>query len=277
VLEGRHRPCVEDEGTVCETRPAAGSEIGPGETVTLIISSGSQPVKVPEVTGDAFEDALEELQDAGFDVAQRTEEDADEEPGTVLSQDPEGGEKAAPGTTVTLTVAGEPEGSGESPSPDPEETGGIEDPEETQSPDPEETEPEALDVPDVTDRLYDEAEQTLIDAGFTVERVEAEESSGLEPDTVISQDPAGGQLPPGGLVTLTVEPPLEEVAVPDVSGYSYADAEQILSDAGLYPLPQSYPDPAYGCEPTDIVDYTSPGAGETVYEGDSVDVYCPSE
>jgi serine/threonine-protein kinase len=270
VVEGSRRPCVEKEGTVCVTAPAPGRTIDPGETVTLIISSGSQPVQVPDVTGDAFEDALAELQREGFDVAQETEETAEEAPGTVLGQDPKGGKKARPGTVVTLTVAGQP---GPSPTPDPEETEPT-DPEESPDPDPEETEPEALEVPDVTGLLYDDAEQRLEDDGFRAERVESTESAGYEPDTVISQDPAEGQLPPGSLVTLTVEPPVEEIHVPDVSGRMYGDAAWTIEDAGLVPLPYSYPAQDLGCRDTDVVDYTTPAAGETVQEGDYVELYC---
>ncbi|MGP3970866.1 Stk1 family PASTA domain-containing Ser/Thr kinase [Streptomyces sp. 6N223] len=275
VVEGSRRPCVEEEGTVCATTPAAGSRIDPGGTVTLIISSGSRPVKVPDVTGDAFEDALTELQAAGFDVDQDTEETPDEEPGTVLGQDPEGGKKARPGTVVTLTVAGQPGGSGPdpSPTPGPEETEPA-DPDESQSPDPGETEPEALDVPDVTGLSYDDAEQRLSDVGLAADRVVSTESWGYEPDTVISQDPAGGRLPPGGLVTLTVEPPVEEVHVPDVSGRMYGDAAWAIEDAGLVPLPYSYPAQDLGCRDTDVVDYSTPGAGETVQKGDYVELYC---
>jgi eukaryotic-like serine/threonine-protein kinase len=279
VVEGSRRPCVHKEGMVCVTNPSPGSAISPGETVTLIISSGSHPVEVPDVTGDAFEDALTELQEAGFDVAQETEETTEEEPGTVLGQDPEGGQKARPGTVVTLTVAGQPGGTDPSATPGPDETEGPQDPDPTQEPpDPDDTEEpeEQLDVPDVTGMLYDEAEQTLTDAGFTVERVESTESWGYEPDTVISQDPADGQLPAGGLVTLTVEPPTTEVTVPDVSGWTYEEAERELYEAGLYAAPQSTPDPTYGCSLDSIVEYTTPAAGETVDEGEYVDVYCAS-
>jgi eukaryotic-like serine/threonine-protein kinase len=108
VRRDESRPCQEEEGTVCTTNPGPGAEIDPGDTVRLIMSSGAEPVEVPDVTGDAFEDALEELQEAGLDVAQEPEENAEEEPGTVLWQDPEGGSEAEPGETVTLTVAEAP-------------------------------------------------------------------------------------------------------------------------------------------------------------------------
>ncbi len=268
VAEGDSRPCPENRGLVCATTPGEGEEIAEGETVTLVLSAGRAPVQVPDVVGDAFADALTALQEAGFRVAQETDDDSDQAAGTVLDQDPPGGEEAAPGTTVTLTVAGET-------APDPSADQTPED-DQTEEPDPP-TDPELVEVPDVTGLLYADAEVELEAAGFIVGRWEAVESQGVEPDTVLVQDPPGGSsLEPGGVVTLTVEPPLAEVVVPDVAGLSYQDAEQQLIDAGLDPSPVSYPDPLAGCEPEDLIDHTSPGAGETVTEGDSIDLVCSS-
>ncbi|MDT0344826.1 Stk1 family PASTA domain-containing Ser/Thr kinase [Streptomyces litchfieldiae] len=263
IAEGGSKSCAEDEGTVCETSPAAGEEIDQGQTVTLIMSSGSEPIEVPDVTGDPFQEALTELQDAGFRVAQETEEDADAEPGTVLEQDPGGGEEATPGDTITLTVAAEPETPAD-PTPDPDPTDGPDEP----------TDPLTVAVPDVTGRPYDEAEQTLTDAGFAVWWQEAAESTGATPGTVITQDPAGGLLEPGGVVTLTVEPAPVGIEIPDVSGLTYDQAHSIIQGAGFRPLPSSYPDPDLGCQPHDTIGYTVPAAGETAAEGESVYLNC---
>ncbi|MEO3752863.1 Stk1 family PASTA domain-containing Ser/Thr kinase [Streptomyces sp. B6B3] len=268
VDEKDRRPCPEDRGTVCATTPGEGEEIAEGGTVSLVVSEGRAPVEVPDVVGDAFADALDTLQEAGFRVAQETDDDTDQAAGTVLDQDPPGGRKAEPGTTVTLTVAGE---AAPDPGPDP-----TPDDDQTDEPDPP-TDPETVEVPDVTGLFYAEAEAQLIAAGFTVDRWEDVETHGVEPDTVVAQDPPGGtQLEPGGVVTLTVEPPLAEIVVPDVAGLTYEEAEETLIIAGLSTLPASSPDPTAGCEPDDTVLHTSPPAGSTATEGDHVEIVCDS-
>lgn len=40
----------------------------PGDTVTLVVSSGPAPIEVPDVLGDSIVDAVNELRDAGFSV-----------------------------------------------------------------------------------------------------------------------------------------------------------------------------------------------------------------
>ncbi|MGP4113807.1 Stk1 family PASTA domain-containing Ser/Thr kinase [Streptomyces sp. 4N509B] len=278
--EGASRPCPVPEGRVCATDPAAGTDVEAGSTLTLVLSAGSRPVRVPDVVGDDVESATAELWDAGFEVAREAapaEVSATAEPGTVVDQDPPGGRTREPGTTVTLTVAGPPEESA-SATPEPSATeeadGEEETDEESPDPSPSDEEPQQVPVPDVTGLPYEDAERTLREAGLTAERVTATEPTGAAPDTVIAQDPADGTLPPGGLVTLTVEPAVAEVEVPTVDGLSYADAEQQLTDAGLVPLPENLDDPSAGCAPQDVVDSTDPAGGTTLPEGETVTVFC---
>src|SRR5690606_39195390 len=111
VTEGESRTCDDvEEGRVCETDPPAGESISRGDTVELIISAGPEAVEVPDVVGQSYEEAEAALEEAGLSVEREEQETTEEEPGTVLEQDPAAGEEAAPGDTVTLTVAVEPEG-----------------------------------------------------------------------------------------------------------------------------------------------------------------------
>ncbi len=75
-----------------------------GFLIWFFFLRGDDGVRVPGVTGDQVTAATLELQRAGFDVdVERTENPAPE--GTVLEQDPRGGERAEEGSTVTLSVS----------------------------------------------------------------------------------------------------------------------------------------------------------------------------
>ncbi len=94
------------EGLVIDTNPPAGTPLAPGETVTVIVSSGPADVVVPDVEGQTEDDAREALEDAGFEVQVQTQPLApgDDRDGTVIEQSPAGGSEAPPGSTVTITV-----------------------------------------------------------------------------------------------------------------------------------------------------------------------------
>ncbi|WP_336646229.1 Stk1 family PASTA domain-containing Ser/Thr kinase [Microbacterium sp. USHLN186] len=79
----------------------------PGDTVTLTVSKGPQPLPIPDVKGDTVRVAVEKLQNAGFKV-NATIEDVEIPLGgkywdiySVCGYDPTG--SAARGTTITLT------------------------------------------------------------------------------------------------------------------------------------------------------------------------------
>ncbi|WP_404819515.1 Stk1 family PASTA domain-containing Ser/Thr kinase [Streptomyces marincola] len=256
VAEGGSRPCEAAEDTVCVTSPAAGTEIGPGGLVTLIMSSGSESVEVPDVVGDPVDRAREELEALGLDVVEEPQPtDTDVPVGTVLAQDPGRHAEVEPGSTVTLTVRAEAP---------PEE-------------------PQTAPVPDVTGLPFEEAEAALVAAGFQTGRQDA---PGAAPaGEVTGTSPAGGtQHPVGGMVTLLVstgpqegeEPPAEggPVRIPDVSGRPFAEADAALKALGLDTMPSSYPDDAQGCLPEDAVRYTEPPAGESVEPGGRVYLNC---
>lgn len=57
-----------DKGLVISQTPDTGTNVGPGATVTLTVSSGPPEVDVPDVVGDSVRDARKELEDAGFEV-----------------------------------------------------------------------------------------------------------------------------------------------------------------------------------------------------------------
>ncbi len=57
-----------DEGEVVGQDPEAGVTAGPGDTVTIAVSSGAEKIEIPDVTGFKVKDAEKELKDRGFEV-----------------------------------------------------------------------------------------------------------------------------------------------------------------------------------------------------------------
>lgn len=87
-----------EEGTVISQSPDTGTNVGPGATVTLTVSSGPPEVDVPDVVGESIRDARKELEDAGFEV----EVDRIFGSRTIGHQSHTG--TAPEGTTITITA-----------------------------------------------------------------------------------------------------------------------------------------------------------------------------
>jgi beta-lactam-binding protein with PASTA domain len=156
---------------VITTRPSAGTELDRGATVTLVVSSGKERVDVPQVTDLQVDEARNRLENAGFQVSVNEQESQDQDPGTVLAQNPSAGTQATKGSTVTLTVA---------------------------------KEPSQVDVPDVTGDSESDATDELSGAGFRV-RIESEPVDTPDQDGIVQdQSPKKGQAKKGSPVTLTV-------------------------------------------------------------------------
>ena len=161
----------EGEGTVIAQFPTPGARVRKGSTVQINVSRGLQPVGVPSVVGEPYENAASRLQAAGFAIARR-DVDSDQPKGNVVSQDPAGGSSAARGATVTLSVSKGPKTSA---------------------------------IPDVTSQDEEAARAALERSGFEVV-VEDEQTTDPGSDgLVLSQDPEGGtQAKPGTTVTIVV-------------------------------------------------------------------------
>lgn len=132
----------------------------------VLMNKGTE---VPDVVGMAQEEAVAELEDADFTVTVHTEP-SEQEPGTVVAQDPDGGDEVDDPGEVTITVAVAP-------------TVVV----------------PTLDGFNVTDALL-----ALQAAGLDV-NINVESSSFVAKDVVIRTTPAGGsEIEPGGTVAVTV-------------------------------------------------------------------------
>jgi serine/threonine-protein kinase len=173
-----------DKGRVISTSPQENSQLEKGRTVVLVVSEGREQVGVPDVVGKKEAEARSTLEGAGLRAEVSEEESEDEDPGTVLRQDPADG-RVDKGSAVKLVVA---------------------------------KAPAEVDVPDVVDQERDAARQALRDAGFEV-RVREDTVETIDQDgVVVDQDPAGGEKRrKGSRVTIVVgkfEPPLNPEPTP---------------------------------------------------------------
>jgi serine/threonine-protein kinase len=158
-----------DKGNVIDTSPAAGTLVERGTQVTMRVSKGAERVQVPDVTNDTEENARSAIEGAGLRVGKVTEEESEEEPGTVLSQSPAAGKRVAKNSAVDLTVA------------------------------------KGVEIPDVVDETEDDATQTLEDEGFEVRVRERTATTDDDVGIVLEQRPAAGEeRAKGSTVTIIV-------------------------------------------------------------------------
>jgi serine/threonine-protein kinase len=147
-----------DEGDAIRTNPQGGTSAEVGSRVLLFVSTGPQEVEVPDVIDLERESAEATLNRAGLGFTIR-EQESDQDPGTVIAQDPVGGTVVDKGSRVQLTVA---------------------------------KEPETVDVPNVVGFSRESAEDALRDVGLRPVVVEQETDDATEVDQVLSQSPGPG-------------------------------------------------------------------------------------
>jgi serine/threonine-protein kinase len=158
-------------GSVIRTIPGAGEKADQGSEVTIVVSKGTQPVTVPDVTGQSRDAATSTLQTAGFKVNAVEQESSATSPGNVLSENPASGTSVGKGSTVTITVA---------------------------------KAPPQVEVPDVTGQRRGDATAQLRGSGFKVAVDEQPVGDPSQDGTVISQDPNSGTADQGSTVTITI-------------------------------------------------------------------------
>jgi beta-lactam-binding protein with PASTA domain len=259
-----------------------------------------EKVEVPRVVGQQVLEARDRLEKAGFEVRE-VRAPSPEEIGQVVDQDPDPGEEADEGSTVTLEVSSGP-GEVRVPSVEnlPERLAikELQDADLKATVDREASEtvreglairtvprggaevqrgtriklfvssgPEQVTVPDVLGLSRDSAEGRLRDEGLSVsvEEVESDEPE----DEVIAQSPTGGTVvDTGSAVTIQVSIGQPLVTVPDVTGLSPGAASARLRAVGLVPSRQerstTNPD-----EDGQVIDQR-PGSGVEVEEGRTV-------
>lgn len=232
---------VEDEaepGTVVDQSPQTGSMVTPGSEVTIVVSAGKAETLVPKVVGLSQDEATATLTEAGYQVQAKGTYDEKVAKGIVISQSPDAGSVAEPGTRVDIYVS-----QGKN--------------------------PEAA-VPDVVGLGEADAAKALEDAGFQAVP-SATFSDTVPAGQVISQDPAAGTTAQRGSgVTLIVSQgpkPPDTTTVPNVVGMTETEAVKLLQEAGyLVASARTYSDVV----PLDMVGIQAPMGGTVTEPGITV-------
>lgn len=163
-----------EEGKVVSQDPAFETQVKEGMIVTVSISKGVRAGTVPKITGISYEDALFLIQKYGFQAAPKVTRKDSAPKGIVISQSPEAGEEAKPGTTISYVVS---EGKAE----------------------------EETIMPTLVGKSIEEAETALEEAGLKRGDIELEKSEEHPKDTVMWQQyPAGNAIAKGATVKLKV-------------------------------------------------------------------------
>ncbi|WP_167467933.1 Stk1 family PASTA domain-containing Ser/Thr kinase [Arthrobacter oryzae] len=189
-------------GLVVGSEPAAGQVIRKFEPVSLAVSKGPELFPLPELTGKTLDEAKKALNGAKMALGPVTGTYDESAPaGTVLAQVPHGGKPAKHGTPVGLTVS---------------------------------KGPQPIPVPDVRGQDRGDAVGALEAAGLKAAvSPEPVNDPKVPKGSVVSQDPASGNLTKGGTVTLTISKGPKLVHVPSFIGKQASEAQKALEDLGF--------------------------------------------
>ncbi|MFJ5828067.1 Stk1 family PASTA domain-containing Ser/Thr kinase [Streptomyces sp. NPDC093089] len=200
--------CDQPKGLICRQNPVADNvaKMDVGGTVQVYVSEGAPLVEVPDVVEQSAERARESLESKGFKVKVEQQE-SDEDPGTVLSQNPQSNTKAEKNSEVTITVAKQNQ----------------------------------VTVPPVVGNQLAQAEQQLKDLKFVVvtEYIDSDQPK----DQVLSQTPDGnGKAAEGSEVKLRVSkgPQQTQVQIPaGLTGKKFKEVRDQLQGLGLTVIQQN--------------------------------------
>ena len=97
-------------GQVIQTSPTVGANPAVDTPVTIFVSTGPPPVRVPDVTSEDIGQAKATLEGppGNFSVITTSQVSTSVAPGTVISQTPVGGTSEKPGATIDLVIAKAP-------------------------------------------------------------------------------------------------------------------------------------------------------------------------
>ncbi|MEV4425548.1 Stk1 family PASTA domain-containing Ser/Thr kinase [Streptomyces sp. R-07] len=237
VAQSGTERCDQPKNSICRQDPVADgtATMATGGTIQVFLSEGAPLIEVPDVVEQSQDRAEQSLKDKGFKVKVEQEE-SEEDPGTVLKQNPDGGTKAEKNSEITITVAKK----------------------------------QLSELPSFKGRNYDQAVQQLNAIGFTnvtQEPVDSNEPAG----TVVDQTPQGPSNQPKDVqVVLKVSkgPQQTQVQIPaDIGGKKFKDVKAQLEGLGLVVVQQ-------GSDKEDATVVNSvPAAGSTVNTGETVNVF----
>ena len=220
---------------VAIVRPAAGTSLEKGATITLVPSLGPPLVPVPNIVGMTLADATRALSKAHLTLGESPKQVFSDAPvGQILSQSQDG--PAPRGSAIDVTIS-------KGPAP--------------------------VKVPNVVGATLVDAKQALETAGFVVnDPPKTRFSTQAAWNTVIAQMPAGGKLQPGETISLVVSLGPKHFAAPDFRGLSRAGAQSLADQHGLQ---VTFVDAA--AYPGTVVTNQSVPVGATLTYGDPITLY----
>ncbi len=191
-----------EAGNVISQNPPAGAVVQEGESVDIQVSAGPAPVSVPEIINMTQAEAETALAAVGLVLGNVSESHSLTVPqGNVLSQKPEAGQLAPPGSSVDITIS-----SG----------------------------PLMVIVPDITGMEQADAESAILNAQLIIGNITTVLSQTVPEGRVVSQDPAAGEvLQEQSAVNLVISAGPEAVEVPTLVGMTQADAENTIHNSRL--------------------------------------------
>jgi beta-lactam-binding protein with PASTA domain/predicted Ser/Thr protein kinase len=194
-----------------------------------MIGGNPRDVQVPDVRGQASEDAIATLQNRGFRTRTQQQPDSTVPPAHVINTDPEANTAVAAGDEITINVS---------------------------------TGPEQREVPDVSALTYADAVRKLTDAGFGRFKQSTSPSTPELKDRVVGTNPPANQTSAiTNEITIVMGSGPATREIPDVRGQPLELAQQNLTVYGFLKSVRAGVD---STEPAGEVLGTNPAAGQVV-------------
>lgn len=201
AIENEADPNV-PEGFVIKTQPSANTITNPDTLVTIIVSVGPEAFPVPYILDLEVARGRYVITESGFEIGQILEVNDDNTPrGFIISQNPIAGTKLGPKSKIDIVVS---------------------------------TGPSLIEISDLSRKSTVDGIQILETLGLEYEFVE-EYSESVTVGLISHTEPAAGEL-------VTIEQVIKviislglKVEVPNLIGFTYSEAANILQDIGLLP------------------------------------------
>lgn len=213
--------------------------------VTSLLGSGTTMRTVPNLITLTQEEAIEEIEAAGFVAGTPEEVYSSSYPeGQVCEQDPRAYREMPEGSTINFKVS-----KGEEPV-------------------------EQTSVPDLTNKTEEEAQALLAEANLKGRAGEEREDANIEQGLICDQDyDPGSSVDVGTTITYYVSSGSGQEVIPNVEGDDESTARSRLESAGFVVSSQTSNSDTVA---EGHVIYTTPGVGETADVGSTVTIYVSS-
>lgn len=201
AIENSADPTI-PEGFVIKTQPVANTITNPDTLVTIIVSVGPEAFPVPYVVDLEADRGRYVITESGFNIGQILEVNDDNTPrGFIISQNPVAGTKLGPNSNIDIVVS---------------------------------IGPSLIEISDLSRKSTVDAVQILDTLGINYEFVE-EYSENVTVGLISHTEPPAGELITIDEVIKVVISLGLKIEVPNLIGYTYSEAANILQNLGLLP------------------------------------------